>query len=225
MTELTSLLFNPRGSSGWTTGRLLFGRTINLFLGPNGSGKTPAMKGIPFALGHPIEFPADIKERCCSVTLNILTGAKEYAIERQITGGFSARVTSVGENDLEFSSEKDFSTWLTNSLELPNRAFATRDGGLTTPYASALLPMVWIDQDIGWKALYSPLSTHNFLKDQALEILRWVLGVPSLNRPVDRTDYAKAKQQLEGHRSTPAGDGRSCLRTTHRCGRLYVATP
>jgi hypothetical protein len=210
--ELRSLAFNPRGSSGWTTGKLLFGRTINLFLGPNGSGKTPAIKGVPFALGHPIEFPADIKERCSSVTLNIRRGATEHAIERQIASGFSARVTSVDQTPLEFNNEKDFSIWLTDALDLPSRNFATKDGALATPYASALLPMVWIDQDLGWKALYSPLSTHNFLKDQALEILRWVLGVPSLNRLVDKSDYAKAKEQLEAAREL-VGVRRATLQT------------
>jgi hypothetical protein len=195
--QLKSILFSPRGPEGWTTGTLTFGQTINLLMGPNGSGKTPAMKGLPFALGFPIEFPPEIKNRCRSVTLNLLNGTSEYSIEREIGGGFEAQISTDGEAPLRFNNEKDFSAWLAGMLGLPKRTFASKDGGLTPPYASSFVPMFWIDQDIGWKALYAPLITHNFVKDQSLEMLRWFLGVPSLNRAVDKSDYAKAKEQLE----------------------------
>ncbi len=195
--KIASLQFNPSAPTGWTTGRLSFGETINLFLGRNGSGKTPAMKGIPFALGHPIELPGQIKERCASVTIVLKSETQEHVIERQISPGFAVRVSSSDGKAAEFTSEKTFSSWLASIFAFPTRTFATKDGGVAPPYASAFIPMFWIDQDTGWKDLYSGLTTRSFLKDQPVEILRWFLGVPSLNRAVDKSDFSNAKEHLE----------------------------
>lgn len=195
--EISSLEFTPRGAAGWTTGKFNFGQAINVILGPNGAGKTPAIKGIPFALGHPIELPIEIKDNCSSVVLTLKDGQKEQKIERAIVPGFSAKVVSAGGQPTEITNEKDFSAWLVKVLGFSERDFAAKDGSIVPPYSSTFLPMFWVDQDLGWKALYSPLSTHNFLKDQQSEMLRWFLGVPSLNRPIDKSDFKNAKQQLE----------------------------
>jgi prefoldin subunit 5 len=56
--------------------------------------------------------------------------------------------------------------------------------------------MFWVDQDLGWRNLYSPLSTHNFVWDQQDEVSRWVLGVPAKHLPMDKTAFAEAKQRL-----------------------------
>ncbi|HMH12381.1 MAG TPA: hypothetical protein VK578_04670 [Edaphobacter sp.] len=198
--EISSLEFTPRGDTGWTTGKLDFGPVTNVFLGPNGAGKTPTIKGIPFALGHPIELPADIRDHCSSVVLTLKDGQKEHRIERTISPGFSVKVVSAGEQHTEITNEKDFSAWLVSALNLAERNFAAKDGTVVPPYSSTFLPMFWVDQDLGWRALYSPLSTHNFLKDQQSEMLRWFLGVPSLNRPTDKSDFKNAKQELEAIR-------------------------
>jgi hypothetical protein len=75
-----------------------------------------------------------------------------------------------------------------------------RAGAATPPYMSVLAPMFWIDQDLGWRDLYSPLSTHHFLKDQAVEVVRWFLGLPSKNRIVDTSALKDTKTRLESIR-------------------------
>jgi hypothetical protein len=67
-----------------------------------------------------------------------------------------------------------------------------------------LLPMFWIDQDLGWRDLYCPLWNKKFVKNQAEEITRLLLNLPGRNAAVDKQDYMdalvraeSAKQQVE----------------------------
>src|ERR1017187_10009626 len=92
--RLSALRFAPRGSSGWTTPNLKFGRILTLVLGPNGSGKTPILKGLAFALGHPVELPPDIRMRCESVSLALVEGGNPLRVERRIGDGRSEEHTS-----------------------------------------------------------------------------------------------------------------------------------
>jgi hypothetical protein len=62
---------------------------------------------------------------------------------------------------------------------------------------SALAPVFWVDQDLGWRDLYCAVSDHNFMKDQAEEVARLFLGVPARHRAVDKGDFADAKATLE----------------------------
>ena len=160
--EISSLEFTPRGDTGWTTGRFEFGQAINVLLGPNGAGKTPTIKGIPFALGHPIELPVDIRDRCSSVILTLKDGQKEYRIQRLTSPGFLVRVVSPVGQPTEITNEKEFSAWLVSVLGLGERNFAAKDGTVAPPYSSTFLPMFWVDQDLGWKALYMTICTGGF---------------------------------------------------------------
>jgi hypothetical protein len=96
-----------------------------------------------------------------------------------------------------FSEEKGFSAWLIERLGIPERKLADRTMGVVSPYMSVLIPIFWVDQDLGWRNLYSPLFTHNFVKDQAEEVARWILGVPAKNRAVDKEAFVRAKEHLE----------------------------
>lgn len=128
-----------------------------------------------------------------------LAGASgTISIERQLEDGLAAQVTDLDGRTVSFVEEKGFSSWLIDRLEIPERQFASRnDSEIVSAYMSVLAPVFWVDQDLGWRLFYSPLPTHNFIRDQADEIPRWLLGLPAKHRPVDKTDFARAKQNYE----------------------------
>lgn len=194
--RLLSLQFQPRDNSGWITPVLTFGRVLTFLLGKNGSGKTPLAKGIAFALGHPVQLPPDIQTHCASVTLKLRKEDSVVQIERRLGESFDVSTTESDESK-HFSDEKEFSSWLIEQLGIPFRDLAGRNDGIVPPYMSVLVPMFWIDQDLGWRNLYSPLSTHDFIKDQGEEITRWILGIPPKHRALDKSSFTLAKQRLE----------------------------
>ena len=195
--RLHSLGFTPRGPSGWTTPFLEFGRIVTLVHGPNGSGKTPILKGIAFALGYPIELPPDVSRQCESVVLTISDGGNPVRIERVICDDFDVRVSAAEGDARRFSDEKTFTSWVIGLLGIPERSLAGKMKGVVAPYVSTLVPMFWIDQDNGWRNLYSPLATHNFVQDQAEEVARWLLGIPARHVAVDKDALAHAKENHE----------------------------
>ncbi len=194
---LSSIEFIPRGSNGWTSGRLDFGAGSTVLLGKNGSGKTPLLTGLAWALGHPLELPPAIVLHCRSVVLSLNGGGYPARVERNLTPGFEVSVTVDGNKIEQFSEEKGYTAWILNYLGIPLRNLAGRDSGIVAPYMSILVPMFWVDQDLGWRNLYSPLSTHNFVWDQQDEVSRWLLGVPAKHRPMDKSAFTEAKQRLD----------------------------
>ncbi len=196
--RLSTLQFRPRALSGWTTGPLNFGRAVTLILGGNGSGKTPVLKGIPFALGHSVQIPPEIQTHCASVVLTLTDEENVVTIERYFGQSFDAKVTEVDGSEQRFiGDEKDFSSWAIELLDIPERNLAGKSAGIVPPYMSILTPIFWVDQDLGWRNLYSPPSTHNFVKDQDTEVLRWILDVPAQHRAIDKNAFTSVKQQLE----------------------------
>jgi len=193
---LHSLTFTRRGESGWEIVPLDLGSPLTILLGPNGSGKTPILCGIAFALGHPIQLPPDIKHRCRSVRLTISDGGAATTIERLIEDRFEVRATEDSGIAKEFFEHRTFASWLIQKLGISHRMLTDQKSAPVPPYMSVLIPMFWIDQDVGWRNLYSPLSTHNFVKDQAEEVTRWLLGAPGKNRAIDRDAFQQAKEHL-----------------------------
>jgi hypothetical protein len=195
--RLDSLRFVARDPAGLGTPELRFGNVLTLVLGNNGSGKTVILKGLAYALGHPIELPPEIRARSNSVVVGLREGDTRFLIERQIQSGFAISVTGPDGAQSRFDEEKSFGRWMIARLGMPDRKLVSRDGsGVIEPYMSVLLPAFWIDQDLGWRGLYCPLSTHSFVRDQAEEVSRWLLDVPARNRSADRADYEEAKQRL-----------------------------
>ena len=198
--RLARLDFKPRGVSGWITPPLVFGAVLTILHGPNGSGKTPILKGLAFALGHPAKLPPDIVNHCESVCLTLSEGASRTTVERSIVDQFDCVVTDAQGNVSHFSDEKSFSAWIIGPLGIPERYLAARTGNPVPPYMSVLLPTFFVDQDLGWADIYRPISTHNFVNDQQSEVVRWMLGVPQKHRPVDNSAFARAKERLESVR-------------------------
>src|SRR3954470_15124769 len=126
--RLSRLEFKPRGDAGWTTQPLVFGPVLTLLHAPNGSGKTPILKGLAFALGHPTKLPPDILDRCASVCLTLSEGANRITVERNIADRFDCVVTDAQGSVLRLSDEKSFSAWMIGALGIPERTLANRAG-------------------------------------------------------------------------------------------------
>lgn len=195
--RLAELTFTPRGTSGWVLPPINFGAVLTLVMGPNGTGKSPVMKGLAYALGHPIELPPGIRQHCQSVVLTLADGGSRIKIERELEQSFTAFATDGTGDRRGFSNEAEFAEWLIERLGIPARQFVGLRGELVRPYMGLLLPLFWIDQDLGWRNLYSALHTSNFVRDQPEEMIRWMLAVPARHRPVDRSAFAKAKAHRE----------------------------
>lgn len=194
--SLKLLGYTPRGQSGWSCGPYLFSNRLTVLEGPNGAGKTPLLKGLVYCLGFPIALPPDIVTRCASVILELQVGSEQIVIERFLNLDFNVTI-SRGDAVEQFDNERTFSGKLCGLFGIPERSFATKNNTVTPLYTALLIPIFWIDQDMGWKDLYSPLATHNFVKDQLEELMRLLLNLPGQNRATDKKDYAAALVRAE----------------------------
>ena len=191
--NLHAIRLLPRSAEGWESGTLLFGRNTTLLLGPNGAGKTPLLRSLAYALGHPIELPRLVRDNCRAVKLVIATDEGHHTIERRFTSGLEAVVTDPAGVRTEFHEERGFSEWVLPMLGVPLRPLAGKNGDTVAPYMSVVAPMFMVDQDTGWTTSYVPLQTHQFVKDQREEVMRWLLDIPPRNRPLDRSAFEEAK--------------------------------
>ncbi|MFP2896720.1 AAA family ATPase [Corallococcus sp. 4LFB] len=196
--QLLSVEFLPRGRLGWGTRLLDFSKSITLLLGPNGSGKTPIMHGIAYALGGAVSLPPAIRKMCLAIRIDIRdSNNTKHEITRSIEDNFQASVKSPSK-EVFYNDEKEYSARILEILSIPGRSLSeSKTGNSIAPYMSILLPAFWVDQDTGWVTNYNPPTTHRFVRDQEEEVVRWLLGVPAKNRTINRTAYNQAKIRLE----------------------------
>jgi hypothetical protein len=130
------------------------------------------------------------------VNLELRVDGSVISIERSIALNFHITV-SVDSEFREYDNAKSFSQWLISLFGIQDRSLSTKDGGVTPTYTDFVLPMFWIDQDLGWRDLYCPLSNKSFVKDQAEEVIRILLNLPGRNTAVDKNEYAEALVRVE----------------------------
>ena len=90
--RLESFQYLPRGTNGWGSGLLHFGDLFTTVQGKNGTGKTPIMKGVMQGLGHELELPPEIRERCEFAETTLLVDGRSVTIRRKIATEFDIRV-------------------------------------------------------------------------------------------------------------------------------------
>jgi hypothetical protein len=193
---LEALRLLPRGDAGWGTSALTFGKRTTLLLGPNGAGKTPVIKALAYCLGHPVELPPLVREKCRAVEVTLLAEGERFRIQRQFVTGVEVSVTKASGETLSFRDERAVSEWILPRLGVSLRTLAGKSGEKVAPYMSVAGPMFLVDQDTGWTTSYVPFESHQFVKDQREEVVRWLLDVPARNRPVDKSEFQGAKTTL-----------------------------
>ncbi|WP_224247983.1 hypothetical protein [Hyalangium gracile] len=194
---LKSLRFQARRGAQWISTDFRFGTNLTVLHGPNGSGKTPVIKGIVYALGYPIELTPEVRASFESIEVVVSRDAEDYSIKRIVDSEFEIVVSKAGSKSIRFEKERDFTKWFLELLAIPLTKLTDRGGNETIPYVSVLIPGLYVDQDLGWRSLYAPAKTKNFIKDQEQEVLRILLGVPAKNPYRNVQDFAEAKSSFD----------------------------
>lgn len=181
--RLLSIEILPSGPNGWFLNRLEFGQRVTQLFAANGSGKTPLVKSIAFALGAKVEFRQDVKDRCEKVLLEVESGDQKIILERAYKrpGDISARLDDGSR--IEFGSERDYSRFLFFHWGFQDPVLTSIKNEKAQLYSSQILPLYYLDQGYGYTSDY--YSTQKFIRDQYVEAMRLVFGLAPKN-PYDR---------------------------------------
>src|SRR3954449_1138251 len=95
--RLDSFQYLPRGADGWGSGLLHFGDIFTAVQGPNGSGKTPIMKGVIQGLGHEVALPPEVLKRCQFAETKLMVEGRSVALTRRLGSEFQLSVTDGSE--------------------------------------------------------------------------------------------------------------------------------
>lgn len=196
--RLQSFEYLPRGVDGWGSRVLHFGDMFTAVQGPNGTGKTPIMKGVTQGLGHEVELPPDVLARCEFAQTTLAVDGRSVILTRRLGEEFEIRVDD-GEEKQVFTSQAEYAKWFTALFSadpptLTNKQNPPQPVGL---YPTVLLPALWVDQDHGWTTDYWTPANRNFVQDQRQEVIRFLVGLPPRHPFRARTEYDAAKDSLE----------------------------
>jgi hypothetical protein len=164
--------------------------------GPNGAGKTPIMKGIVQGLGHEVELPPEVLQRCHSAQTTLLVDGRAVVLTRRLDTAFEMRIED-GDEPQIFTSQAGYARWFNGLFSSEARTLTTKQNQLSELYASVMLPAFWVDQDHGWTTDYWTPPNRNFIQDQRQEVIRYLVGLPARHPFRERTDFDTAKDTLE----------------------------
>ncbi|KAB7704851.1 AAA family ATPase [Plesiomonas shigelloides] len=192
--KLISLQLLPNGKHGWYSSKLFFGENITQLYGPNGCGKTPIVQSLAFCLGYPSVFRNDIYENCNLAILEFEIDSKKFTIKRKISRDVDILVIEPSGNEQIFCNEKEFSEYIFTLVKINKIDLVSTQNKSTKAYLSTLLPLFFLDQDEGYKAIYCPPK--KFIQDQFSEMVRLVLNLPPKNSFNKKKDKLQAKERL-----------------------------
>jgi len=179
--KLESLEIFARGPSGWGSGELKFADSITQLYGPNGSGKTPVVQSISFCLGNPCQFRQDIYGHCLKAVLKVSIQGKFFKFERPYIENETEIIVTEPQGTIQrFYNENDISQYLFEQLGYGFPQLVTVRDKPTNPYISCVLPLFYLDQDVGYSEFYQSLGNH-FIKDQFEEMVRLSANFPVKN--------------------------------------------
>ena len=210
-----------KAEPGWNSQALLFGDRVTQLYGPNGSGKTPIILSIVYALGYQVTFRDDIYQQCDSVQLTVQSNNRTLTLSRNFHPSiFHVTVHEEGLDEKEFVSDFVYSDFIFEKLGLSSPALLTTQNKPTKAYISTLLPLVYLDQDEGYASFYKAPVT--FIKDQFAEMLRILFNLPPANSFNREKEYLNAKSKLDSldiqvvSQSSIFDDMASTLKNKHR---------
>ena len=193
--KLIALQIVGVGELAWSSRRLVFGDRVTQLYGDNGSGKTPVVQSIAFALGYDVEYHIDILERADRVVLEVLVGCDSYVITRRIKSKFDVTVQNHAGDVAEFISEREFSRYLLTVWGLEDPVLTTVRDLSTHIYSPQLLPLFYLDQNHGYAVDY--YVTSKFIKNQYAEAMRLVFGLAPKNSFDKRRAKSELREKLE----------------------------
>ncbi|MEX6666228.1 hypothetical protein [Pseudomonas sp. W2-17] len=193
--KLVSLKIFPNGQSGWGSDLLIFGRDITQLFGPNGCGKTPLVQSIPFCLGFPSVFRNDIYDKCKYAELVVSSAKGELRLRRVYGRDLDVEVVEPTGGVQKFFNERDYSQYIFDWLGIVTNNLVTTGNQLGAAYLATLLPIYYLDQDVGYSEIYCPPG--KFIKDQFSEMMRMVFDLPVKNSFDVKKDRFRAKERLE----------------------------
>ncbi|HCJ9796705.1 TPA: AAA family ATPase [Escherichia coli] len=174
--KLVSIKIKGRGIVGLESDELVFGKNITEFYGPNGCGKTPLLQSISYCLGYPCKFRDDIYKLCKSATLTFTIANDIFKATRDFEHTDFILSLESNKEILKFYNEADYSKYIFEKLSLNYPSLLTTQNKQSYPYLSTVLPIFYLDQDLGYSKFY--YSPRNFIKDQFSEMLRIVFSLP-----------------------------------------------
>jgi len=172
--RLESFEYLPRGASGWGSRLLHFGEMFTAVQGPNGTGKTPIIKGVIQGLGHEVELPPDVLARCEFARTTLAVDGRPVTLTRRLGGeGFEIRVDD-GEETQVFTNQGEYAKWFIGLFTAEPPVLTDKNRQASQMYATVLLPALWVDQDHGWTTDYWTQPHRNFIQDQRQEVIRFL---------------------------------------------------
>lgn len=193
--KLVALQVHAAGPNGWGSAYHSFGDRVTEIFGENGSGKTPLVQFIVYALGYRVDFRDDVIANCESVSLEVISGERSLTFIRKVQVSFSVGVKE-GENGVvDFVSERELSRFLLSLWGLCDPVLTTVGSDKTHIYGHQILPLYYLDQDRGYSEEY--FSQQKFIKDQYSEAMRLVFGLPPRNLFDKRREKIELKDKLE----------------------------
>ncbi|HCE3267270.1 TPA: hypothetical protein N2696_002787 [Vibrio parahaemolyticus] len=187
--KLISIRIVGKGISGWFSDELKFGDHITHLWGPNGCGKTPIVQSVAFCLGYPCVFREDIYKHCHYAILKVEANNDVFKIKRKIESNLEIEVIESDGSSQTFFNEDEYSDYLFSVLGLERPNIVSTGNKITKPYLATLLPIIYLDQDDGYRKHY--YSKSNFIKDQYEEMIRVLFSLPAKN------SFNKKKKKLE----------------------------
>ncbi|WP_333500115.1 AAA family ATPase [Kluyvera sp. CHPC 1.2972] len=174
--KLISIKIKGRDIVGLESEELIFGTNITEFYGPNGCGKTPLLQSISYCLGYPCKFRDDIYKLCKSATLTFTIANNIFRATRDFENTDFILALEQNEETLRFYNQADYSKHIFELLSLSYPSLLTTQNKQSYPYLSTILPIFYLDQDLGYSKFY--YSPGNFIRDQFSEMLRIVFSLP-----------------------------------------------
>lgn len=196
--KLKSIQISPKGKDGWNSGEFIFSEQITQFFGPNGTGKSPILQSIIYCLGLSTKFRKDIYENCSKAMLTIESSGKLVSLERPYSKEFYMKVVErIDDSEFthEFYSEVHVSDYLFKLLGFNNRSLVTNSKSQTQIYLSTIIPFYYADQNSGYSSIYA--TDKRFVKDQFLEMVRFLFRLPEKNSFDKKKSKLKAERELE----------------------------
>jgi hypothetical protein len=194
--RLQSFQYLPRGAGGWGSGLLHFGDIFTAIQGANGTGKTPIIKGVLQGLGHELELPPDIQDRCEFAQTILLVDGQSVVLTRRLSSEFDLTIDN-GSDRQTFKTQTEYAKWFITLFSGEPRTLTNKQNQSAELYANVLLPAVWVDQDHGWTTDYWTPANRNFIQEQRQEVVRFLVGLPPRHPFRSRTEFDAAKESLE----------------------------